>query len=222
MSEVNEMIKVLELLSEKDESYYISQLNVEGNDNMDKRYIGISTVRNASYSERQKYSIAPEECFMVYRMEKICMAHNFLESLEQIKQIFNEVESAINSLKEMNKSLYPEILDTIPPIEEEISKLKKEHKGYKVRKDRAQTSFDRLENQLHRILNKTDDRFEREDKKEEFIKKHPNYEIFQKEIREYDEIIRKLESKLTDRESLLNRLETYKGLIEKHCLINQN
>ncbi len=141
---------------------------------------------------------------------------HFIENLKSLKVLCSEVDSVIDEIIELNKSVAPEIhsilesIDvSIQPIQEEIDNLNKEL-------DKKITEQERLENRLEYILSYWKQRSDEAKKKREerFKRQYPRYEIVAKEIsdlndkifplKKYVESRKKLRKRLTDCNDIMN------------------
>lgn len=82
--EVNHLMDGLEEIFHIKQDNFKKILDVNHIDDDDKRYIGISSARHANEQDRQYYKIKKSECAMIYKMEKISGAINFLNNLKKI------------------------------------------------------------------------------------------------------------------------------------------
>ena len=178
--------------------------------------VRLSTLRPFTKNEFQLYETTKEEITSVFKIEKISGALHFIENLKSLKVLCSEVDSVIDEIIELNKSVAPEIhsilesIDvSIQPIQEEIDNLNKEL-------DKKITEQERLENRLEYILSYWKQRSDEAKKKREerFKRQYPRYEIVAKEIsdlndkifplKKYVESRKKLRKRLTDCNDIMN------------------
>lgn len=141
-------------------------------------------------------------------IEKISGALHFIENLKSLKVLCSEVDSVIDKIIELNKSVAPEIhpilgsIDvSIQPIQEEIDNLNKEL-------DKKITEKEGLENRLEYILSYWNQRSDEAKKKreEKFKRQYPRYEIVDKEISDLNDKIFPLKKYVKSRKKLRKRL----------------
>jgi hypothetical protein len=215
MTEVNTLINGLEEIFDMDSNCLEHELRVQRS-KTESRYIGIRSAYVASDKDIEKYKISPDETTMIYRMEKICLALKFLDSLREIKDIYDDVNSAIEKIIKLNLEIKPEVDAAIPPVKEEIKVLENELAPKTKRLDFLENKIDKFEERLDKLCDKATSSEQKEEITVRFKASHPLYEQYTNEAeRLYDET-RSLKSKISDRESLLNRLNNYKELIEKY------
>ena len=223
MDEVNILVKDLEeVLAISDEKMReklsVSTLNDEYLNS--KYYIGIRCVRDANQQDTSYYKIAPEESRLVYRLEKITGALHFLKSLRQLSDIYSDIFDTINRIKEINKQLFPEIIEAIPPVSVYIAQLNAELKPLERKIKIKQKRFDQLDEWLKKRLSSVE--WEKTDEtKDAFIKKHPDYKKLEMEISTLNEQVGQLKNRILNRETFLRRLQDSKLLIEQYTDISR-
>lgn len=214
--EVNGLMTGLEEIFRMDEKEFEKRLDVKHIDDDDSRYIGISSARHANDRERQHYKIKITESAMIYKMEKISGAIHFLNNLKSIATIIPEVEKSISRILELNKTIYPAIIEAIPPIELEIKSLSGELKKIERKHNQKEQQLDYLIKRLEKIKDKS---FacgkDTKQVEEEFKFNNPQFEILSKEIDELWQEQNKYLTLIHNREEVNKRLSSYKELIDK-------
>lgn len=153
---------------------------------------------------------------MIYKMEKISGALHFLNNLKSISTIIPEVESSISRIIELNKTIYPEIIEAIPPIELEIKNLSRELNKIKRKYNQKEQQLDYLKKRLENIKNKSfGSGKDTKQVEEKFKSNNPQFEILTKEIDELWQEQNKYLTLIHNREDVKKRLSSYKELIEK-------
>ena len=181
-------------------------------------YIGIRKARMATQKEIDYFKIAPKEAKLVFRMEKITGALHFLKSLRKLSEIYDEVEQAINRIKEINKLFYPEIANAIPPVKEHIAELNETLIPIEKKLNNVQKRFDYLDDRLRKRLEKVS--FDKMDEaKESFIKKNPQYEKLRDELSELESRVCTLKTIISNREHYLHQLEDAQLLVRSHVVL---
>lgn len=210
--EIQDLIIGLEKIMSYNEEKYELEMQVDRGQNAEN-YIGILAARHRNEKEREYFRIAPRECSMIYRMEKICGALNFLGSLKVVKEIYPKVDTAINKIKCFNQQIYPEVISAIHPLKIQIKNIKKNIKT-------ISRALDYKEKRLRYYENRMDKYIEKGLSGGTQVSKDIFYDLRQKRDRIKSEIIHleesynKYDCELLDRTSLLNRLDDYKLLIE--------
>ena len=213
MSEVNGLLLGLEEIFLLDENKFKEKLDVKHIEDDDIRYIGISSARHANESEHEYYKITPYECAMIFRMEKISGALHFLKSLNKLSDIYNDVQTVINRILELNSLIYPEVNNAIPPIELEINDLKRALQPIERTYNYKSKQVTRLEKQLERLLSKSEFS-KRKEVETLFKKRNPQFEILLKQTQSLWLDINKYQNLINNREKIANRLNSFKSLIE--------
>lgn len=214
--EVNGLMAGLEEIFLMTEMEFEKQLNVKHIDDDDIRYIGISSARHANDRERQHYKIKKNESAMIYKMEKISGALHFLNNLKSLSTIIPKIEGYISRIIELNKTIYPEIIEAIPPIELEIKNLSRELNKIERKYNQKEQQLDYLKKRLENIKNKSfGSEKDTKQVEEEFKSNNPQYEILTKEIDELWQEQNKYLTLIHNQEDVKKRLSSYKELIEK-------
>lgn len=215
MSEVNGLLSGLEEIFRLNEEDFIQRLEVQHILDDDIRYIGISSARHANEKEREYYKIAPSECAMIFRMEKISGALHFLKSLYKLSEIYEDVQKVIKRIIDLNNLIYPEIKDAIPPIEQEIQNLKRELKPIEREYNNKSKRLNNLDKRLEQMLSKYGDS-KRDEIESLFKKRNPQYEILKKETSDLWKRKYNHEKLIDNREKIVNRIISFKSLIDNY------
>lgn len=115
MNEVREMIQGLESIA-SNPTAFIERI---GNRKADPYVINVQPMFNADRSRIQAY---PEETPILFKVEKITGALDFLENLTEIAQEVQSIKPYIERLLELNMALYPEVQKAIFRIESKVAK----------------------------------------------------------------------------------------------------
>ncbi len=215
MSEVNGLLSGLEEIFLLDENKLSEKLDVKHIEDDDVRYIGISSARHANESEREYYKITPNECAMIFRMEKITGALHFLKSLNKLSNIYKDIQTVINRILELNNFIYPDVNNAIPPIEQEIKDLKRVLLPIERAYNYKSKQLNRFEERLERLLSKSEFS-KRKEVETLFKKRNPQFEILLKETHNLWLKINKYQNRIDNREKIVNRLYSFKKLIENY------
>ena len=153
---------------------------------------------------------------MIYKMEKISGALHFLNNLKSISTIIPEIESSISRIIELNITIYPEIIEAIPPIELEIKHLSRELNKIERKYNQKEQQLDYLKKRLENIKNKSfSNGRDTNQVEEEFKSNNPQFEILTKEIDVLWQEQNKYLTLIHNREEVKKRLSSYKELIEE-------
>ena len=220
MQEVHTLVEGIgELFQLTDEEMKNRLMISTPDDSLQKRYyIGIKTARMANEKDVRYYTIAPEEAKLVYRMEKITGALHFFKSLRQLSEVYNGIEKSINRIKEINATLYPEIMKAITPVKAYIAELYETLKPIEKRLNSVEKRFNYLYDRLQKRLEKVDWE-KQEEVKESFVKRNPHYEKLRGEKIELERQVSSLNTQIGNREHYLRQLEDAKSLILKHVVL---
>lgn len=212
--EVNSLMDGLNEIFYMTDDEFEKRLDVKHIKEDDDRYIGISSARHANEREREYYKIRKSESTMIFKMEKISGALNFLNNLKSISVIIPEVDESISRIIELNNLIYPIIIESIPPISLEIKNLLCElHKigrEYSQKEKRLRSYKIRLENIKQKS---TGDELCRIEQK--FREDNPQFEILIHQIEELRHEQNRIFTHIENREGIKKRLLSYKALIDK-------
>ncbi len=125
LNEVKEMMVGLEKIAENPKEYIekIAETKVEH---------CIINVRNILASEKVRMKVYPEETTILFKVEKIVGALDFLESLTDMAKEVEDVQPHIDHLLELNMALYPEVREAADKVTtriEEQTVIKKDFKS---------------------------------------------------------------------------------------------
>lgn len=212
--EVNSLMEGLDEIFHMTDNEFEKRLEVNHIEEDEDRYIGISSARHANERDREYYKIRKSESAMVFKMEKISGALHFLNNLKSISEIIPEVNGAISRIIELNNSIYPNIIEALPPISHEIKdltcELHKVEREYNQKEKRLEYYKNRLEN-----IKKKSNGAEFCQIEQRFKENNPQFEILINETEKLWHEQNKLLTRISDREGIKKRLLSYKELIEK-------
>jgi len=114
MREVEEMMQGLEAIA-RNPKIYMDRI---GDAKADPCVVN---VRPMFSDDKKRMAAYPSETPILFKVEKITGALNFLKSLTEISQVVTDVEKHIKRLLEMNLALVPEIEDAIKKITTKIN-----------------------------------------------------------------------------------------------------
>lgn len=210
--EIRELIIGLESIMNLDDKKLEMKMQVKREDN-DSKYIGVITARQCNEKDRTYFKIAPKECAMVFRMEKICGSLYFLKSLKELNVICLDVDNAIQRIIDLNNKIYPEVLLAIPPVSNEIKEMNREIK--RISKN-IQTKEKRMCYCERRI-----DKYRQKNTwdiksitKEIFLELNKQRDAIKGDLLKLEEQRSCCEERLLTRISLLSKLREYQVLIE--------
>lgn len=218
MYEVNGLLEGLEYVFAMSEDDYKARLDVEHTSGED-RYIGIRMVRQANKADRYRYHIRPAECALVYKMGKICDALYFLRTLEQLREIYDEVSRVIKRIKEMNIALLPDVMMVLNNVKSEVDSIKAEY-------DQLDKKLTKKENRLSWMNNKLNTQLSRNPKMKDevrrkiiefFIRDYPDYDDLKKEVNVLTGQKNLISKNLSDRQRLLTQLQQWENMIKRYA-----
>lgn len=178
--------------------------------------IEILGARHANEKDYHEYLINPKEKAMIYKMEKINGALNFLESLTKISEIYPEITPIINRIKEMNSLLYPEIKDKIPKIQKEIEELNFQMRSMERELMAIEKSYKKFEQRLFKLLDGLYSKEGRDEIINKFRNNNPHFVEVEKILNKLQPKVRDLKNKIDKRENTLKRLNEFRNLIVKY------
>jgi hypothetical protein len=80
----------------------------------------IVNVGSINSIDKDRMRLYPSEFKVLFKAEKITSALDFLNSLNEISGVVNEVNPYVNRLIEMNFQIYPEVISTMSQISKHI------------------------------------------------------------------------------------------------------
>lgn len=216
LQEVYGMMDGLRTIYSQGKEYLNSIMSVNAKE--ETGYVGIRHIRNATEDDRRYYSVYPDEMYLVYRTGKISGALRFLNSLKQLSSLCIEINDCIAEIISMNISIYPELLEALPPIETDIKRLEKLLKKEEKSLETLERRYEILDNKLARILSKypIDELSKR---RELFIKNNPSYGVLSTAIVKQNEIVNHIQRNLYSRKSFFTYLCKFKSLIENNVTL---
>lgn len=203
-NEIMEMIEGLQGIKRKPQP---ALAKIAGNRHKD---IHLVSVRSMSDNEDRIYKAYPDELALVFKMEKISNALCVLNELEQASIIYPDAIQAIQTIKELNQSIVPELVNAVEMVEHRIAPLREKlipincaltdaNAQKKEIDEKADMVYERLRYRNHELgwtafLT-------------EYNKKHPELTELKRHIQQLSETKAALESKIVDRKYLLKRLQ---------------
>ena len=139
------------------------------------------SIRNISEGEKSIMKILKDEFTIMFKMEKISGALDFLENMNKLKNIHLQVQDSIDEIKKQNLDLLPELKNAISRIElnlesnkSHLQELEETKKNIENEKDEAKTSYKERNELLTKLINSA--------LIQEFEKNHPEYVSLNKEL----------------------------------------
>lgn len=172
-------------------------------------------IRNIQGDDLRDYIAFPIETKVAYKAYKISGALHFLENMYQLSQIYDFVRDSIIELKEINRSLIPEIEATMSNIVDTIHNLEQKVIALTAKLEQVESVLNPLEEVLTKLLEgKAGD--ENTEIRLRFNKEYPNFNNLQGTKRD-------LKSEIWDKNALIRkRKDFYDSLTESLNLINEN
>lgn len=168
--------------------------------------IRLSVVRPFDKNDFIMFEAMPEELTTIFKIEKISGALHFIENLSSLKDICSEVDSVIDEIIKLNKTIAPELPIVLKSIEASIIPFQEEYIGLQKECNRKEAEWERFERKLDRKLlycRNNNDSFMC---KQRFKEQNPRYELVVKEFNELNNKLYQLEQRIERRKKLYSRL----------------
>jgi chromosome segregation ATPase len=165
----------------------------------------ILSVRCMMSGERTKVKTYPDESQILFKVEKITGALDFLDSLNKVASIIDEIRPYINQLREMNYSLCPEITNAMSKIAKHIEQEECSIKSLKKTQSAMIKKMAPYEEEIEKL--KKDSKKGKNFDMSTYENTHVEYRKAKSEKRELDSQINKHENTLGDYQSFYRILE---------------
>lgn len=216
ISEVDEMVKGLEDLLNRNDNYEIIN----------------------SYFQQKSYLALMGRDLIHFKGERIAGALDFMDKLRELKSIYSDIESYIERIMQCNLAIYPQLKNEIDLINNELrtlerkllriipqwNKLKKEKEEYDMIKQEIIEELKKnpLDSTDYRMYHSPQFGFLRkwvfEEMKVRFNKRCPEYEDFLKEYNRINEVYDKLKNEIQTLEILETDFKNYRDTIYKYFI----
>lgn len=167
------------------------------------------SVRSMSDQEAAKFKGYPKELALLFKVEKISNALSLLKKLEQAAVIYPDAIQAIQTIKELNQSIVPEIYQSMEIINRQIDSLQKKLRPIDVALASAyvqKKELDEPANAAYAKLRERNPDLKWDTFKTEYNKKHPELMVLENTIKQLAEDRQKLKTEISDRQEFLDRL----------------
>jgi hypothetical protein len=198
MNEVREMMQGLKEIANNPNVYMEKICNVCPE-------LQILSVRCMMSGERTKVKTYPGESQILFKVEKITGALDFLDSLNKVASIIDEIRPYINQLREMNYSLCPEITNAMSKIAKYIEQEECSIKSLKKTQSAMIKKMAPYEEEIEKL--KKDSKKGKNFDMSTYENTHVEYRKAKSEKRELDSQINKHENTLGDYQSFYRILE---------------
>lgn len=168
--------------------------------------IRLSVVRPFDKNDFIMFEAMPKELTTIFKIEKISGALHFIENLRSLKDICSEVDSVIDEIIKLNKTIAPELPIVLKSIDASIRPFQEEYSGLQKECNRKESEWERFERKLDRKLlycRNNNDSFMC---KQRFKEQNPRYELVVKEFNELNNKLYQLEQRIERRKKLYSRL----------------
>ena len=216
ISEVDEMVKGLEDLLNRNDNYEIIN----------------------SYFQQKSYLALMGRDLIHFKGERIAGALDFMDKLRELKSIYSDIESYIERIMQCNLAIYPQLKNEIDLINNELrtlerkllriipqwNKLNKEKEEYDIIKQEIIEELKKnpLDSTDYRMYHSPQFGFLRkwvfEEMKVRFNKRCPEYEDFLKEYNRINEVYDKLKNEIQTLEILETDFKNYRDTIYKYFI----
>lgn len=200
LNEIEEMMKGLRAIL-KNPLEILEHMQTDNGENL-----RLSVVRPFDRNEFVIFEAMPKELTTVFKIEKISGALLFVENLKSLKDICYEVDSVIEEIIELNKSVAPEVSAVLESIDNSIEPLQEEYDALDKEFNKKYVEQERLEKKLDRKLSYCRTSDAREKCRDTFIKQTPRYEAVAEEISELSKVMGLLNQRIERRKKLRSRL----------------
>lgn len=183
-----------------------------GND----KSIRLSVVRPFDKNDFIMFEAMPKELTTIFKIEKISGALHFIENLRLLKDICSEVDSVIDEIIKLNKTIAPELPIVLKSIGASIIPFQEEYSGLQKECNRKKVEWERFERKLDRKLlycRNNNDRFMCTQR---FKEQKPRYELVVKEFNELNNTLYQLEQRIEGRKKLYSRLLDCRDMINAY------
>lgn len=167
---------------------------------------GLCSVRNLFGNDLERYQIYPEELAIVFKAEKITNALRFIDKLQKAKTIYQPAEDAIRIIQHYNREIASEIEVNMEKIHCGIDKLRTELNEKNNELDVCSKAIMKHEEALN-ILYEKNPGTARQNIRQVYDIKFPEYPELQNEMAQLKCDISKLERNLNCRRNFMTRLQ---------------
>lgn len=114
--------------------------------------IRLSVVRPFDKNDFIMFEAMPKELTTIFKIEKISGALHFIENLRLLKDICSEVDTVIDEIIKLNKTIAPELPIVSKSIDASIIPFQEEYIGLQKECNRKEAEWERFERKLDRKL----------------------------------------------------------------------
>ena len=168
--------------------------------------IRLSVVRPFDKNDFIMFEAMPKELTTIFKIEKISGALHFIENLRLLKDICSEVDTVIDEIIKLNKTIAPELPIVLKSIDASIIPFQEEYSGLQKECNRKEAEWERFERKLDRKLLYCWNNNDRFMCTQRFKEQNPRYELVVKEFNELNNKLYQLEQRIERRKKLYSRL----------------
>ncbi len=168
------------------------------------------SVRSMSEQEVAQFKVYPQELALLFKVEKISNALSLLKKLEQAAAIYPDAPRAIQTIKELNQSIVPEIPQAIEGINHQIGSLQEKIKPKDIELANAcaqKKELDEQANAVYMELLKQNPTLKWDMFETDYSKQHPELPKLKNKIKQLTDELQKLKTEIYDRQNFIDRLQ---------------
>ena len=211
-NEIKEMVSGLEIISQQPDKC-IDNFFCKSNEVTNLLY-----VRNTTNFDRNEYLAFPDEITTIFKAEKLSAALLLLDKLQLLAPAHAVASEAIERIKELNFSFYPNLKEYIVKIEQDI----KDRKSFLVPKckdrdqlkEKVKEHYDRIEKLVKNA--RMNNNFNINQIRMDYLSAHPDVKLIFDDIQKLEQEISFEEGQIKMRENFVRRLEACKMLITSY------
>lgn len=168
------------------------------------------SVRSMSDQEVAQFKVYPQELALLFKVEKISNALSLLKMLEQAAAIYPDAPRAIQTIKELNQSIVPEIPQAVEDINRQIGSLQEKLKPKDIELANARAQKKELDEQANAVymeLLKQNPALKRDMFETDYSKQHPELTKLENKIEQLASELQRLKTKIYDRQNFIDCLQ---------------
>ncbi len=205
-NEITEMITGLKNIKQ-DSKKILAEI---ANNNRRVNLGNLVSVRSMSDQEVAQFKVYPQELALLFKVEKISNALSLLKKLEQAAAIYPDAPQAIQTIKELNQSIVPEIQQAIEGINQQIGSLQEKLKPKDIALANAYAQKKELDEQANAVymeLLKQNPALKWDTFRTDYSKQHPELTKLENKIEQLTDELQKLKTEIYDRQNFIDRLQ---------------
>lgn len=215
VNEISEMVSGLKNISERPH-VEINRL-IERKQNKVENGFGYS-VRNISNDEIEDYKVYTNEMNIAFKAEKVTGALSFLEKLSELAELLPTIYKSMDEIKLLNKTLIPELEESIPKIQDELDKESKQLEKLEPKLGILNEKIEPHKNAIRELQEPCRSWREKDQVEKDYESEHPEYGELCSEKKELLTSIDALKTHIRKRTNFINCLKACQNRIQTHLL----